>query len=217
MKETVYSNNVKEHYDKLVGKISEFTDKGITILTGNNGSGKSLIRKQLPFAFRDLYDLKDLSETKGWILSTSMDARTSSNPDWGALSSIMNDTSWIATSQNTFSSIKRLLDTVEESKKAKYVVIDEYEIGCSEETIVALAKYINDRLHKLIADKKINGAMVISHSRLGINQIKFDHFMNIEGKTYEEWLNREIVPTDLEELDKNELFFYIRDKQKTNG
>ena len=214
MAEREFSEKVKNAHKNLQDTFSNFDNEGITILTGNNGSGKSVIRKQLPFAFKELYKLDNLSGTKGWILSTSMDARTSSNPDWGALSGLMRDTEWVATSQNTFHSIKNLLDTVEKSEKVKYVVIDEYEIGCSEETIVALASYINERLQKFIADKKIEGAMIITHSRLGIKHIKFDHFMNIEGKTYEEWLNREIIPTDLEELDKNELFFYIRENKK---
>lgn len=214
MSDKKYSEKTKSAYKRLQDTFQDLNVEGVTILTGNNGSGKSLIRKQLPFAFQNLYELDDISKTRGWILSTSMDARTSSNPEWGGLSSIMNDTSWIATSQNTFHSINSMLKAVETSDKCKYIVIDEYEIGCSEETIVALAEFINKKIQKLLEDKKIIGAMIITHSRLGIEHIKFDHFVNLEGKTYEEWKNREIIPTDLEELDANELFYYIRDKKE---
>lgn len=214
MSDKKYSEKTKSAYKRLQNTFKGLNVEGVTILTGNNGSGKSLIRKQLPFAFQNLYELDDISKTRGWILSTSMDARTSSNPEWGGLSSIMNDTSWIATSQNTFHSINSMLKAVETSDKCKYIVIDEYEIGCSEETIVALAEFINKKIQKLLEDKKIIGAMIITHSRLGIEHIKFDHFVNLEGKTYEEWKNREIIPTDLEELDANELFYYIRDKKE---
>lgn len=214
MSDKKYSEKTKSAYKRLQDTFQDLNVEGVTILTGNNGSGKSLIRKQLPFAFQKLYELEDISKTRGWILSTSMDARTSSNPEWGALSSIMNDTSWIATSQNTFHSINSMLKAVETSDKCKYIVIDEYEIGCSEETIIALAEFINKKIQKLLEDKKIIGAMIITHSRLGLEHIKFDHFVNLEGKTYEEWKNREIIPTDLEELDANELFYFIRDKKE---
>lgn len=209
-----YSEKTIQAHKNLQNTFSDLDVEGVTILTGNNGSGKSVIRKQLPFAFKDLYDLNDVKETSGWIMSTSMDARTGSNAEWGALSGIMNDTSWVATSQNTLHSIKGLLDSTEKSDKVKYVVIDEYEIGCSEETIVALAQYISQRIQKLLTDKKIIGAMIITHSRIGCEHIKFDHFVNIEGRTYDEWKNREIIPTDLEELDANELFYYIRDNKE---
>jgi len=36
----------------------------------------------------------------------------------------------------------------------------------------------------------------------------------LDGLTKDEWLNREVVPTDLKELEENELFFYIRDHKK---
>lgn len=122
----------------------------------------------------------------------------------------MNDVSWMATSQNTFSSIKKLFGSLEKAE-AKYLVIDEYEIGCSEETIVAIARFINENLMKLISEKKIVGAMIITHSRIGLREIDYDHFVNIEGLTEDQWIDREIVPTDLNKLEENELFFYIRD------
>jgi hypothetical protein len=209
------SKTAAEKYKRLQDAFSNFDPEGVTVLTGNNGSGKSLFRKQLPFAFQQYCELDSVDKTKGMIKSTSMDARTTSNPEWGALSSVLTDTSWIATSQNTFSSICKLFNAAEGSSTTMYVVIDEYEIGCSEETILALARYINDRIKKLIADKKIIGAMIITHSRIGMREIEHDHFVNLEGLTEQQWLSREIVPTDLDELEANELFFYIRDhKQK---
>lgn len=209
-----YSDEVKTKYERIVKVFEDFDPEGVTILTGNNGSGKSLFRKQLPFAFKQYYDLEKVEDTKGMIKSTSMDARTESRPDFGALSSIMHDTSWIATSQNTLNHIRKLLDAVENSDSTKYVVIDEYEIGCSEETILALAEYISGRIQKLLADRKIIGAMIITHSRLGVKTIKHDHFVNIEGLTEKQWLTRKVQPTDLAKLEENELFFYIRDNKK---
>jgi len=211
--ERTYGKDTVEKYDRIIKVFKNFDPEGITILTGNNGSGKSLLRKQLPFAFRQYFGLDHVNKTKGMIASTSMEARTNSNPEWGALSGMMQDTEWIATSQNTFNLIHELLDAVEKGK-SKYVVIDEYEIGCSEETILAIAKYISSRLKKMIAEKRIMGALIITHSRIGVKNIEHDHFVNMEGLSEKEWINRKIVPTDLDALDTNELFFYIRDRQK---
>lgn len=216
MEDKNYSEEVKKKYQNINDTFNKFNHKDITILTGNNGSGKSLIRTQIPFYFRDMFKLKNIKDTKGMVKSTSMDARTQSRPEFGGLSGILNDTSWIATSQNTFHSIKGLLQSIEKSerKETKYIIIDEYEIGCSEETIIALSKYINDYLHKLIDNNIIDGAMIITHSRIGSEYLKWNHFLNIEGKSYDEWINRKIIPTDLDELEKNELFLYIRDFNK---
>lgn len=58
--------------------------------------------------------------------------------------------------------------------------------------------------------------MVITHSRHVVNTLNHDNFMNIEGMTEEEWVNREIVPIDPEDLGKwaTELFKTIRDRSK---
>lgn len=212
MKLEEISEKTKASYERIVESFRTHLNlEGVTILTGNNGSGKSLIRKQLPFKIKEHLGFKDISETKGMVVSTSMDLRTSSNPDWGALSGVMRDTEWIATSQNTLHSIRGLLKSCMESKGKKYIVIDEYEIGCSEETIVSLARLISSEIESLMKEGKIFGAMIITHSRIGMREIKHDYFINLNGLSEEEWLNREIVPTDLDELERNELFFYIRE------
>jgi hypothetical protein len=175
-----------------------------------------MIRKQLIFILAQDKNI-DPKETKGLIVSTSMDARTGSNPEFGGLSGIMRDTEWIATSQDTFSNLQGLFSTVEkDNSKCEYIVIDEFEIGCGEETVLALSQFLNDNLIDLIGRGKIRGAMIITHSRIGVENLIFDNFVNIEGLTKDEWLNRKIIPTDLIKLDSNELFFYIRDKQNKN-
>lgn len=206
-----YGKEVAEQYERIQDAFRSIDIAGVTILTGNNGSGKSLIRKQTPFLFKERYGLADVKDTKGMIRSTSMDARTGSNPEWGGLAGVLRDTEWIATSQNTYSAVHGLLESLNDGK-TKYAVIDEYEIGCSEETVLAIAMYISDKLASLISEGKIIGAMIITHSRIGVKAIRHDHFVNIGGMTEDEWLNREVVPTDLVKLDDNELFFYIRDR-----
>lgn len=182
-KKREYSQYVKDQYDRLIDAFAELEIDGITIMTGNNGSGKSLIRKQLPYALRERGVVQEAKDAQKMIASTSMDKRTGSNPEMGALSGAMRDLEWIATSQNTFSNIKGIIDHAKKKdSKTKYIVIDEYEIGCSEETIMALAMYINKELNALVEQKKITGALIITHSRLGVQLIKHDTFINIFGQ-----------------------------------
>lgn len=211
MTKTKYSKQVEEAYDRIIDAISSVEFKGITILTGSNGSGKSLIRKQLPFVLQRELNLDDVNETSGMIKSTSMDARTGSNPEWGALSGMMRDVDWIATSQNTLHSLKGLLNSVGE--QTRYLIIDEFEIGCGEETVMALSDLINKKLKNLIKNNKIDGAMIVTHSRVGVANLYHDHFINMEGMTEDEWLNREVKPINLKQLEDNELFRYIKYKE----
>lgn len=208
--EKIYTKEIEEKYNRMSETFQKIDLKKITILTGSNGSGKSLIRKQLPFRVMKELGTENIKDTKGYIGSTSMDARTTNNPEWGGMSGARMDTSWIATSQNTLHELKGLIGQVRNSQY-KYLVIDEFEIGCGEETVLAIAQYINKELNDLIENTQLEGALVITHSRLGVKNIKHDVFLNIEGMTEDEWVNREVKPIDLDELDANELFFYIRD------
>lgn len=210
--EKEYSQEAKDAFNRLIDTYEKVEFDGITILTGSNGSGKSMIRKQLIFAIARDKDIEP-KEAGRLISSTSMDARTGSNPEMGAMSGMMRDDDWIATSQSTYSNLKGLFSAAEKEKTCEYLVIDEFEIGCGEETILALSQYINKNLKRLIKGKKIRGGMIITHSRLGVEELVADRFINIEGMTKDEWLDREIFPTNLAKLDENELFFVIRQNQ----
>ncbi len=199
--------NLEEHIDGLVETIESIPIEGkITILTGSNGSGKSLIRKQIPFHIGELSGI----EPKKCVSSTSLEARTSSNPEWGALSGAMQDSGWMPTSYETLKKIESLL-----SIKDKYLIIDEPEIGMGEETVMALVNFLNEKFSNL--DSSVLGVMVITHNRYIVSNLKHDHFANTNGlKRADDWLNRELVPTDLEALKQNDLFIAIRDRQKEN-
>jgi len=202
-----YMKNIEEHIDGLADTIESTPIEGkITILTGSNGSGKSLIRKQLPFHIGRLSGI----EPNKCVASTSLEARTSSNPEWGALGVAMQDTPWLPTSYATINMIENLIKI-----KNKYIVIDEPEIGMGEETVMALVNFLNEKFSNL--DDSVLGVMVITHNRYIVSNLRHDHFANTDGlKSSEEWLNRELVPTDLEALKQNDLFIAIRDRQKQN-
>ena len=198
-------NKEEEQIDRLIQIIESVPlDGKITILTGSNGSGKSLIRKQILFEI----SRKTGKEKGKCVASTSLESRTSSNPEWGALSSIMQDDGWMPSSFETLKKIKGLLNV-----KDRYIIIDEPELGMGEETVMALVNFLNESFSNL--DESILGVMIITHNRYIVSNLRHDHFANTDGiKTSEEWLNRELIPTDLEALSENKLFFAIRDRQK---
>ena len=172
---------------------------GSTLLTGRNGSGKSLIRTQLNFRVK-----RELGE-KVLVVHASQALRTGSFPEMGALSGMTRDLDWLPTSLSTVKCIEKL------PTEGNYVVIDEPEIGCGEETVVALTAWLNE----WIANCGAIGVMVITHNRHTAIHLKHDTFLNLDGyKTLDEWLNHKIIPTDLEALRRNDLSKYIRDRQR---
>jgi Fe-S cluster assembly ATPase SufC len=193
-----------EKGDRIVEIIKDINLNEITILTGSNGSGKSLIRGQMTFK-----SVKEYGQPSKHI---SMELRTSSNASWGAMSGAMRDNEIIPTSLNTFRFIEGLYKTID-NEKLSYLVIDEPEIGMSEETQLSLIHYFNEVfLPKL---KELNrGCLIITHSRLLIEHINSDRFVNIEGLTKNQYLNRVLIPTNLEELKNNYLFKAIQEMQK---
>jgi len=179
----------------------------LTVLTGDNATGKSVIRKILPFRICEKLGVETKS---GYVASMSQQLRTSSNAEWGGLSSIMQDTDWTATSDNTLDLFQNLM-----KQDNKYIVIDEPEIGLGEEMQLTIANMINDIVDER-KNKDFKGILVITHSRIVVNTLKADNFLNIQGKTKEEWLNREIKAIDIDVFKEqaDRLFVKIRDHEK---
>jgi Fe-S cluster assembly ATPase SufC len=209
----ITKENVSDHVDQLI-EISEKIDIGkVTILTGINGAGKSFIRKLSPYKLYEKKTAEKYIDQKTFVSQTSMEQRTGYNADWGALSGAMRDIGWTPTSTETFHKITRLLS---DEFKDKYIVIDEPEIGMGEETVLGLANYINDRIKSLRKKFDFMGVLVITHSRLMVEKLKSDSFLNIEGMTKEQWLTRELVPTDLKELEDRSMVIFREIQDRIN-
>lgn len=195
------------NFEQHIDHINEVTDKinydNITILTGRNAGGKSLIRKVLRNNI-----MEKTGKSKVFIPHASQELRTKSNPEMGALSGMGHDLEWLATSHNTISTLDQVI-----SRDADYIVIDEPEIGIGEELQLGLADYINEKLK----DRKC-GVLIITHSRLSVTNIKHDDFINLEGMTEEEWLNRTPTKVSVEEFKEfsNGLFKTVRDRINSN-
>lgn len=215
----ITKENVSDHVDHLL-EITERIELGkVTILTGDNGAGKSFIRKLSPYKLYEKKTGEKYVDQKTFVSQTSMEQRTGSNPDWGALSGAMRDIGWTPTSTETLHKIVCLLS---DEFKDKYIVIDEPEIGMGEETVLGLVKYINNRVKSLKKKFDFMGILIITHSRLIVEKLKSDYFLNIEGMTKEQWLTRKLVPTDLNKLEEKSSIIFreiqdrINQKEKEN-
>lgn len=196
-------NSSHEEYIDYIADIKVVSDK-VTILTGKNASGKSLIRKLLNTSVA-----KDLGKTKVFIPHASQEIRTKDNPEMGALSSMTHDLEWLATSQNTIHSI----DMVFNSKNPDFIVIDEPEIGLGEELQLGIAEYLNEKIKSVTC-----GVLIITHSKHIVKNLIHDEFINLEKMNETEWLNREIKPVSVEEFKEyaESLFVAIRDRINAN-
>lgn len=182
--------------DRIIDVANAIQPNKITILTGGNGKGKSVVRKVSSFALAKKLN----KDPQHLVASTSMQARTELRSDFGALSSCMHDTPSSATSENSLSNIKRVLKFTE-----RYIVIDEPEIGMGEEFQLAIAKYISSKY-----DVQENfGLLVITHSRIIVKNLPHDEFLNLDGMTEQEWLNREIVAVDLDKFEEESSELYM--------
>lgn len=193
----------KEHWtDKAIDNILDAIDKikfgRVIILTGDNGSGKSLIRKLIP---RQLSDLNGGEDVK--VATTSMDKRAGIDANIGGLSVFNRDCEWLATSNNSFSVLKGIVGNT----KDRFVIIDEPEIGMSESLQMSVGRWLDDRLPEVIERNKC--VMIITHSKRLVEQIRSDHdFINIQGLSEREWLDKEPEMINLEDWEKHNLEMY---------
>lgn len=227
------SDDQKKPYQDKVSKLIEIIEdidiEGISILTGSNGGGKSMIRQQFALKYKNG---KIENPNKRKCKSISMQLRTSTNPAFGALSSAMLDNEASPTSLNTFNLIQGVFQAsglykeikegeVEALSETGYIILDEPEIGMAEETVTALVLWLFKHI-SLLKREKI-GLMIITHSRLLVDMFLAHsiennyslNFYNLDNLSIEEYVdkNRVIIPTDLELLKSNYMFDAIRERE----
>lgn len=193
--------DVEKQIDRIIDIRDGIDLNKVTILTGGNGCGKSMIRKQLGL----------ICASQGVkSVSCSMDKRAGFDSNLGGFMVFSRDCEWLPTSINTFNSVENFY-----AKEDLYVILDEIEIGMSEESQYGIALYINKHLDEF--KQKNRGMLIITHSRWLVRNIDADEFINIDGMTKEEWLNREIIPTDFDELNNqsSKLFRALQDKMES--
>ena len=205
-----YTDTSKETLNKHINHILAIcdsipTDK-MTILTGGNALGKSLIRKQLAFY---ISNKKDIPANKA-VISVSMQTRTESRPEYSALSEMNHDLPWCSTSDSTINLLNGMLSHA----KNKFIVIDELEIGMSREVQTGVCHMLNEKFPDIL--KNNYGILVITHSEDVVKNLKHDNFINIEGMSEEQWLTRDIIPVEPKDLElwATTLFKAVRDREK---
>ncbi len=202
--------DMNAHIERVIEVMDLINPTEVTILTGRNAGGKSLIRKQIRFNVAEALG-KDAKKLH--IPHASQEIRTASQPSMGALSGMAHDLEWLATSHSTVSTIEQVFKHTE---KADYIIIDEPEIGMGEELQLGMVDYLNEEIAKVKALGK--GCLIICHSRIIAGGVKHDNFVNLEGMTEDEWLNR--VPQKISVADFKEfamdLFKAVRDRQNAN-
>lgn len=185
-----------DYIDHIIDLLDSIQLHKVTVLTGRNGGGKSMMRKLLLQFLKSKDELQDKKYGQDWILSTvSMDDRAGVNPD--RMMVFGRDCEWLPTSENTFNDIDSVLKTHRDGV-VKYIVLDELEIGMGEELQAGLAAYLNDKI--LALGDACLGVLIITHSRAMVRNLKYDDFINLEGMTDEEWINRKVIPMSPSEL-----------------
>lgn len=206
---------IQSHIDKIVEIINSIQLNKLTVLVGDNGVGKSLIRKQLGVR---------LKKNNGIITrSISQELRTSSIAEFGGMSGIFRDNEWSPTSICTYDLLNHLVGNLNSGNKDysdKYFVIDEPDIGMSKESEYGIAKILCSM--KTDFETKCSGCLVITHSDIIVKELvdigceficlQYDKIID----DYQLWRDRIICPTNFEWLDawSSALFLAVRDRSK---
>ena len=193
------------HVDRLIAIAKWIPPHKLTIMTGSNASGKSVIRKLMSKAIADRLGLEP---DKPCVATLSFMTRAGLNSYSGI--NFMRDSEWTATSSNSIRLAKGVLKS-----KDRFIILDEPEIGMGEEMQLAFAQYVNS-VKKDVLERSL-GLLVITHSRIIVKELENDVFVNIDHSSYtkQDWLNRDIVPTDFGQFEKRSdaLFATIRDRE----
>lgn len=207
---------IESHIQKIIEIVKGIKKNRLTILVGQNGCGKSLIRKQLGVRFSNEFNDSNKTHTK----AVSMQLRTEQRAEYGALSTVMHDSSYVPTSLTSFNLVQSMMKCTE-NKISDYLILDEIEIGMSEESILGMSKYMLENIDTWVNNSL--GLLLITHSRvlvqelmsnydcdfvyLGYNEIEYD---------YDKWLTRNLTPTDFEYLSEwsDKLFKTVLNKSR---
>lgn len=204
-----------EHIDKIVSIVKSINTGRITVLVGANGTGKSLIRKQINVRL-----MKEIGSNTGVVRHVSQQLRTELRSDMGALACIAMDSETDPTSVASFNLLETVMNYDFNSKKY-YIVLDEVEIGMSEESIFGLLGYLDKNILSWLENTL--GIMIITHSRIIAKHFVRNYdcdFYNIGynsvDRDFNNWLYRAVKPVDFEWLKdwSNSLYKRVNERSR---
>ena len=183
--------NEARYFDEVISLNTTITDSPLTIITGQNGSGKSFIRKCLQSVYIKKADIKIE------VIHISMSARTGSLQDYNPLAKVFmyGDEGEDSTGYNSVHLVEGSLRTSRGRDNKHVIILDEPDTGMSEEMSAGIGKLLSD----FMKDKPENllGLYIISHSRYLLKQLLYhkpNHINTSGDETLEEYLNREVIP-----------------------
>lgn len=190
-KKTPYLDFCEECYENIGRVLDDDLIKidKITVLTGENATGKSLLRKLL------WSSVEKQAGERIKIADSSMQRRTERHAEFSALGFLLNDDPQDATSYSSIHFIKGAL-----KQSGRFIVLDEPEVGMSENVRLGLAAWLDRMLPE--AMERNRGVLVITHSKDIVRNMRHDNFVNLQGLSEQEWLSREPEPEDIDELMK---------------
>lgn len=204
----MYKEWAQEAYENILDALDQIKTGHVTILTGDNGTGKSLIRKVLCSSLRNQENDDTIK-----IADISMEKRTGLHDELGGGGVFLRDVEWVATSDNSLSFLYSLLN----SAKDRYLVLDEPELGMSQDLQKSIGIYLSKRIPETMKENR--GMLIITHSREFVRSLSVEHvFVNLQKKSEEEWLNESTKEIDLDDFRKkcDALFNLLRDHLKSS-
>ena len=204
----MYKEWAQEAYENILDALDQIKTGHVTILTGDNGTGKSLIRKVLCSSLRNQENDDTIK-----IADISMEERTGLRAGLGGGGVFLRDVEWVATSDNSLSFLYSLLN----SAKDRYLVLDEPELGMSQDLQKSIGIYLSKRIPETMKENR--GMLIITHSREFVRSLSVEHvFVNLQKKSEEEWLNESAKEIDLDDFRKkcDALFNLLRDHLKSS-
>lgn len=161
----------------------------LCIITGQNVSGKSLVRKCIQGV---------LARNKTECIHISQSGRCQSGIQRAF---IYGDEQEDSTGYNSLKTIQTAIRTGISREKPFTLVLDEPEIGCSEELAAAIGIRIAEKYTEM---PQLLGLFVITHSRELVRRllpVQPTHWrLGTDNMELQDWCNRAIVPADLDEV-----------------
>jgi AAA15 family ATPase/GTPase len=164
----------------------------LTVITGNNASGKSVLRKIISNKFYD---------SKIEFINLSLAGRCESGIVKGMIYGTETDES---SGYNSTKSVFTAISTGLKRNNPFVIFLDEPEIGCSDELIAAFCIHIKENIEKM---SNLEHFFIVTHSKFLIESLlEFNPNHIHMSKEYiglHDWCKRKIIPSNFEDLKKH--------------